>query len=386
MTAIAPNPTCRPSAGAHAVKRHVYAWPILALGLAVLGCVPVTPSESTEPPPSPSPPVASATPSESTGSAGPTDFAPFETRTLNPQFMVDGAGLNIDSIAFWEAPDPADTLMFVTAKDNQLVEVWRYPFAGNELQPLTHPTFASNSKVNGVAVDQATDRLYVAISRPRSTVSVFALPSLTHVAQYIDGSLSLGSEPNLALLNHSDGTRLYVSADERVFILDAATGSDIGQFEPVKGLETLVGDDREQVLYVPDENDRTGVYAYAPDGAAHLRQGTNVFGSTDFESDAEGILLYTCPSSGTGDDGRGLIVVADQRSDQTDFEVYDRQTWQHLGVIRLTDVKNTDGVASTQRPLPAYPMGLFVAVDNDKRVAGIGWDRILSATGLSCDA
>ena len=51
--------------------------------------------------------------------------------------------------------------MFVTAKGNHLVEVWKFPFTGNEQAPLRHSTFDAG-QVNGIVVDQATDRLFVA--------------------------------------------------------------------------------------------------------------------------------------------------------------------------------------------------------------------------------
>ncbi len=138
------------------------------------------------------------------------------------------------------------------------------------------------------------------------------------------------------------------------------------------------------MIYIPDENDRSGIYAYNPDGSPHERNGSHNFGDGVFQSDAEGIILYTCPADGNGDDGRGLIVVADQGDEQTDYEFFDRQTWDHLGTLWLEGVSNTDGIASTQRPLLDYPLGLFAAVDDDTSTVGLGWDKILQATGLSC--
>ena len=317
-------------------------------------------------------------------SPGQASFAPFGTRTLAPNWDLDGAGTNVDSIAFWEAPNPADSLMLVTAKGNQLVEVWRYPFGGSELPPLTHPSFASDSQVNGIVVDQQNDRLYVAVGSPKSIVVVFSLPSLTYVDEYIRGSVDLSSEPNLALLPSSSGGTLYVTASTRVHLHNAATGGPMGTFAPAKGLETIAADAYYQALYIPDENGATGVYAYTPDGNPDVRTGDSVFGGTAFGSDAEGIVIYTCPATGGSDDGRGLIVVSDQLPDLTEFEVFDRQTRAHLGNLRLAGVSNTDGVGSTQRPLPGYPLGVFAAVNDDRSVAGIGWDSVLTATGISC--
>ncbi|MDQ3493366.1 MAG: phytase [Chloroflexota bacterium] len=311
-------------------------------------------------------------------------LTPFGTAEVEPAFLADGPGVNVDSLAFYEADVPEETLLFVTAKDNQLVEVWQYPFTASELPPIRHPTFEAGSEVNGVAVDQQAARLYVSVSRPRSTVAVFDLPSLSHARDFVDGTYSLGSESNLTLLHHPDGMRLYVTADDFIYILEAQDGAQIGRFEPDTSVETIAGDDHAQILYVPDENTRTGVYAYAPDGSPIVRGDDNTFGASHFDSDAEGVAIYRCLGVGSADTGQGLIVVADQRDEQTDFEIFDRVTWDHLGSLRMEGVSNTDGIASTQRPLPDYPLGLFAAIDDDRRVAAVGWDVILSVTGLAC--
>lgn len=311
--------------------------------------------------------------------------APPGTLVLTPDFELDGAGTNVDSLAFYEDPDPARTLLFVTAKDNQRVEVWRQPFAGHEQAALEHPSFGTGTQVNGIAVDQELRRLYVAVSAPASTVAVFSLPDLVFQGELGKGALDLGSEPNLALLRRPDGARwLYVSADRVVDVRDARSGAPIGRWSPAGGLETMVADDRDQVIYVPDENGGSGVHAYEPLGAPQLREGANRLGEGVFDEDAEGIVLYRCPADGSGDDGGGFLVVADQRGEQTEFELFDRRSWQHLGAFRLAGVANTDGIASTQRALPGWPQGVFAAIDDDTSTAVIGWDRILAATGLAC--
>jgi DNA-binding beta-propeller fold protein YncE len=244
-------------------------------------------------------------------------FPPFGPVTMIVDSNVAGTGVNVDTIAFWDAPDPMQSLMFVSSKDLSLVEVWKYPYtsAGDELTPLRHNCLhaASTSGSNGVVVDQDADLLYVASSNSPD-VCVFSLPSLALV-QTITSGVTFGSEPNLALLTPPGGARrLYVSNDTTVYVHDATGGQKLSQFTPTRGLETMWGDNHDQVLYIPDENGRTGVYAYEPDGTAYTRNGTSRFGgSTIFDSDAEGILEYTCPVIGTTpDDGTGLIVVSDQ--------------------------------------------------------------------------
>lgn len=322
-------------------------------------------------------------------------FEFFGAVTVQPDFEVDGQGQNVDSIAFWEAPDPAATLMFVTAKANQLVEVWRYPFTGQE-QPAISGVFGSG-QVNGIVIDQESELLYVAQSEGSSTVYAFAISGAEPYWEFKDtfSGPDLGSEPNLGLLKHANGgTRLYVSDSKRgVYVWDVGPISGRGapalvaefSASDLESIETILADDYYQVIYIPDENGRSGVYAYQPDGTPLLRNDTNRFGSEQvFQSDEEGILLYRCLSNSGGDTGRGLIVVADQKDDLTDFEFFDRQTWEHLGSLRLEGVSNTDGIASTQQVWPDYPLGIFAAVNDDDTTIGVGWDKILTVTGLSC--
>ena len=306
----------------------------------------------------------------------PCQLPEFGRITVDPDLEVNGSGQNVDTIEFWKAPDSTQTLMFVSAKGNQLVEVWKYPFEGNELPPLTHSTF-DNSQVNGLAVDNVENKLYVSIGQPSSTVSVFSLPDLTFITNFSKAGQNYQDEPNMALLPLSNGERnLYVSADILVDVHNASNGNFLFEFFPEKGLETMAADSFYQRLYIPDENDRTGVYVYNPDGTPYTDNGSNQFGQSVFDADAEGIIVYNCPVNNPVDNGEGFIVVSDQRLDKTDFEFFDRQTWQHLGTLNLTGVSNTDGIASFPYPLPDYPLGVFAALNNDHAVAVVGWDKI----------
>ena len=210
--------------------------------------------------------------------------------TVDPDVELNGVGQNIDSIEFWKAPDSTQTLMFVTAKDNHLVEVWKYPFIGNEQTQLTNSTF-SNSQVNGIAIDQDTDLLFISIGSPSSTISVFSLPDLTFVKNFNRNGADYKSEPNLTILKLSNGSKnIYVSMDYTVDIHNEETGEFISTFTPEKGLETLAADYYYQRIYIPDENNRTGVYVYNPDGGPYTDNGSNNFGNDVFDADAEGIV------------------------------------------------------------------------------------------------
>jgi len=311
------------------------------------------------------------------------DIKPF-TVTINSFFELDGKGINIDSIAFWEAPNPSDTLMFVTAKGNKKVEVWKYPFQNNELDSLTF-----NNTPNGVVVDQKNDELLIG-EYDESEVSVYSLPSLKLRRKFGKGILG-EAETNLDILFHTTReVRVYVSDSHTVYAFRSENGKRLYLIvPPVTSIETVLADDYYQVVYIPEENGgkgkSPGIHAYHPNGTPYKKNGTNVFGHNGiFRADEEGILLYTCPTNGLTDQGSGFIVVADQSTPLSEFEFFDRKSWKHLGTVKIKGVKNTDGIASTQKALPEYPKGIFSAVDNDASVAIVGWDVILDATGLHC--
>jgi|GEM_PF-107868 len=350
------------------------------------GPAPATPTASSIPGATP---TASPTPTATSSTAGPipSDFAPFGVVRLEPELRLDGSGSVVDSLAFWEAPAAEDTLLLVTAKGNRRVEVWRWPFEGAERPALQDPGFSDGSVVNGIVVDQDLDRVYVSVSRPSSTIAAFALPRLASLGALVAGRVDLRTEPNLALLTLSDGAkRLYASADDRVYAFDPADGAALGSFQTGHAVETLLADDVEHILYIPDETRHGGVFAYRPDGGPFERGGVAHFGGGGiFEADAEGIALYACRGPDGRDDGRGLVIVSDQKIDASDFEFFDRRSWAHLGRLVLNGVRLTDGIASTRQPLPGHPDGLFAAVNDDTEVALVGWDRIVAATGLRCE-
>jgi hypothetical protein len=308
----------------------------------------------------------------------------FGTIEVSPDVELIGAGQNIDTIEFWKAPDITNSLMFVSSKNLSVVEVWKYPFGTDDEQtPLTHTTLEpDNAEVNGLQVDQETDLLYVSVGSPNSHVSVFTLPDLEFVTNFNSNDASYSTEPNLTLLNLTNGDKhLYVSANTIVYIHNVSDaesenfGEYLGSFGTPHDLETMNADDYYQNLIIPDENTREGVYAYNPDGTDYPLPDQNNFGASTIQGDGEGIFLYNC-SSGPTDQGIGFYVVSDQLSPNSEFEFYDRETWEYYGNLKVTGVSNTDGIASFPYSTPAYPMGVFAAINNDATTVIVDWETI----------
>lgn len=316
-------------------------------------------------------------------------FQPFGKTTVSADMMLRGRGTNIDSPEFFESDRPEETRLYVSAKGNDLIEVWRFPFEGQEQEPLHVPALP-----NGLAIDQELDLLFVGNSETREA-EAFSLPQLESVKKIGSDKLESG-ETNVDVLKTPDGRHtLFVTETRRVKGFDLESGRETISFAPnVESVEEVLADDFHQLLYIPEENGVAsrvhsggGIVAYRPNGVKHLKNGSNVIGRGVFDGDGEGITLYACRTQDGADTGRGFIVAADQAPIANNgFEIFDRSSWRHLGTLTIEGVFGTDGIASTERPLPGYPDGLFAASHNDEAVALVSWQKIFEATRLSCDA
>jgi len=98
-----------------------------------------------------------------------------------------------------------------------------------------------------------------------------------------------------------------------------------------------------------------------------------------FPNQAEGIVLYACG------DSAGYWVATDQGKVVNTYHLFDRMTLAHVGAFGSPTIKNTDGIALTQRALPGFPAGALFAVHDDGGVAAISWEAIAKATGVRSD-
>jgi hypothetical protein len=51
--------------------------------------------------------------------------------------------------------------------------------------------------------------------------------------------------------------------------------------------------------------------------------------------------------------------------------------------MKIEGVSNTDGIGSFQNPLPDYPLGIFVAINDDSTTVGVSWETIFKAAGIN---
>lgn len=314
-------------------------------------------------------------------------FESFGTVRITPDLFLDGEGTNIDSPEFFESKNPQDTLLLVSGKGNDTIEIWKFPFENNQLTAIDR-----KSLPNGLDVDQDKKLLLVGDAE-KKVVEIRSLPDFSVLSTVGQDVLESG-ETNLDTLTFPDGSKhMYVSENRKISVFNLKTGAFIFSFSPnVKSIEEVLADSYHQIIYVPEEkgfksetHPGGAIMAYHPDGKEYLKNGSNVFGQGLFTGDEEGIALYTCRGSDGKDDGRGFILVANQASAVLNsLELFDRVTWEHLGSLILEGVSGTDGIAVTERPLPNYPQGILAVSNADKNVALISWEKIASITNMKC--
>ncbi|MBI4585712.1 MAG: hypothetical protein HY717_17000 [Planctomycetes bacterium] len=321
------------------------------------------------------------------------------------------SGANIDSVAVWAAPHLPDSLLFVTEKDLDRVEVrWAEngqlyppkPFLGGPLDSSQPGEF---DRPNGVWViyhvphAQGFSDILLVTDQRNLRVQVFRLPQLDHFGELGTGEIGKG----YGIAWYQDGRdffiyisddippadhpgklkkyRLKPAGDKLGAELVLAFGSESGPppLPALPNVESILADPVYNRLHVCGDEGGKFNRIFQLDGAY-----TGIaYGDPQFEFDQEGINLYD-----TGD-GEGYLLVSDQHTDGTpnQFELFDRKTLQPLGNFQSPSggaivTRNTDGAYLEQRPLAGFPNGAFFAVHDDQSVHAYDWTDVASAVKL----
>jgi len=295
----------------------------------------------------------------------------------------DGNG-TMDSVAIWVAPDPSQSLLFMTDKSRDYLEV--HNAATNTYLGRIGGPGSGNGQLNypngvgvayGVNTGAGLKDVVFAVERDNHRVSAFMLPEQTFLGSF--GSAQLGEPYGIAF--HWQGGQLQAwvtdnaGSQDRAYVFDIVptvtgiTGNLNFSFVTAGTLESIVIDPVSQRALLCDEA-AGNVMVYDLQGNFIQR-----FGAGLFVDDPEGIVIYD-----TGG-GAGYLIVADQNASPTQFEVFDRQTYQYIGNF-TGPTTGTDGIALTQRPLPNLPSGSFYAIDSDRTTHAYSWAAIANAMGL----
>ena len=293
----------------------------------------------------------------------------------------------MDTPAVWVAPDASQSLLFVTDKTWNHVEIHN-PTTNSYMGRLgsTGTGPGQLDRPNAVAVGygvplstRSRDVLFV-VERDNHRVTMFMLPYGFYLGSL--GAAELREPMGIAL--HWEGPQLQAwitdigPNPQRVVVFDvvaAPTGLSGTQVRsiPMPGsavLESIVVDPVTRRALVCDESARD-VMIYDLQGSLLGR-----FGAGHFSGDTEGLVIFEAGN------GNGYVIVTDQEaSPVVEWEVFDRQDYRHL--VQFTGVTTgTDGIALLQQPLPNFPHGSFYAVHADDTVHAYDWAEIAAATGL----
>lgn len=310
---------------------------------------------------------------------------------------------NVDSPAVWHGPDGQHWLL-ATAKEGHSINVYdatNGDFIRKFGQEGEGPgTF---KRPNGIWV---IDDLLLVVERDNARVQVLRLPDFSVVGMMTHEDLRYPYGLSVHQGEAEQQYEVFVTdnfnpalegyppeeeLDERIhhYRFSYQSGSDdfsyetVALFGDISGagvlhkVESLHADTRYDRLLIADEAfSQRNVKIYDLAGnftGEHLPD-------TYFSSEPEGIALYAC------EDGSGYWIAADQhKTDENKYEVFDRESLEHLGGFKAAITRNTDGIWLTQRSFGDFERGAFYPVHDDGSITAISWGAIADALGLERD-
>lgn len=299
---------------------------------------------------------------------------------------ADGSG-ELDSVALWVGPNPDASLLFITDKTKDRLEVHN-PVTNTPLGVLGGSGSAPGKfdRPNAALVTPGVpslaagpqDLLFV-VERDNSRVSMFLLPFLFYLGSFGQGTL----DAPMGIAQHRDNGQLQLwitdvgPSPQRVFVYDIVAvpngfQANLGfSFAPESGatLESIHVDSVAQRVLVCDEG-RADVMVFDLQGQ-FLRR----FGAGRFVDDPEGIALFDLG------DGHGYWIISDQNAVPVEFEVFDRKSFSWITSFS-GPTEGTDGIVLTQSALSNLPGGSFYAVHLDRSVHAYHWADIAALTRL----
>jgi 3-phytase len=296
----------------------------------------------------------------------------------------------LDTPAVWVAPDPAASMLLVTDKTEDFIEIHnansntylgRLGGSGSGPGQLSRPNAVTVAY--GVPTTAGPRDVAFVVERDNHRVSAFYLPYGFHLGAI--GTADLQEPMGIAL--HWDGPTLQLwvtdigTSPQRIVVFDvmpSPTGlAGVVRFSfnapPSSVLESIAVDGANHRVIVADEGS-FDVMIFDLQGNFLHRIGTGRF--TD---DPEGIAIYD-----TGN-GTGYVMITDQVQSPTTWEVFHRQSL-HFLLSWNGPTQGTDGIALVQQPLPNFPQGSFFAVHQDRAVHAYDWRDIGAATGMCVEA
>ncbi len=304
---------------------------------------------------------------------------------------------NVDSPAIWHGPGGQNWILVTAKEDNTIIvydaltgdEIKRFGGFGTGIGELSRP--------NGIAV---IDNIALVAERDNHRIQLFDLPECMYAGHF--GDEILIRPYGITVDKIGGGYSVYITdnyetdegeippieqLDSRVHHFrvtynpdGSAEAEHIKAFGDTSGervlikVESLLIDTSYDRLLVADEHeDERNIKIYSLDG----KFSGHVIDNRYFNYEPEGIALFGCES-----DRSGYYIITDQDRTSNTFQIFDRETMNHIGSFSGDITRNTDGVALTQNPLGGFLYGAFYAIHDDVALSAFSWDEIAEALSL----
>lgn len=302
---------------------------------------------------------------------------------------------NVDSPAIWHGGQNQHWLL-TTAKSTNTILI-NDAVSGDLIAELgaSETNAVDLQRPNGIAV--INDYMLV-VERDNHRVRIFELPSLESVGQF--GSGELVWPYGIAFYPVADDTfMIYITDDyplsdedknfannytNRVkrFALTFKEGEFRALFKGAfgdttkKGLlevvESIAVDPENNHLVIADEQ-KQNLKIYDTEGNFTGK----TFADGQFTGEPEGIVLIR---NGAAD---GYWICTDQHDVTNRFMVFGRKDFRYVGAFECPAIKNTDGIAVTQKAFGPFSKGTFYAVHDDGSIGAIDMQSIIKVLDLN---
>ncbi len=298
--------------------------------------------------------------------------------------------LNVDSVAVWHG-NQGQHWLIATAKSTHSLPVYDAS-TGELIKIIGEPGFEGGQfqRPNGIAIED--DILFI-VERDNKRLQILDLPDgkplgyINDVMQRPYGLAVVKVEPNKKYMvyitdNHGPVDVFHPKkihqyevniADGKADMQLVRTfGDDEGPGALWK-LESIAVDPAHNRLFIADEHEQQkNVKIYTLDG----KFSGKTIGDGLIEYEPEGIALYeTSPE-------QGYVIVTDQDREGNQFYIFDRSSLMPIKPFKGKIVRNTDGIAITNRAFGPFTSGAFYAVHDDGNICAYDWRLLATLCGL----
>jgi 3-phytase len=315
---------------------------------------------------------------------------------VSEQFITKrDAALNVDSVAVWHGPKGQHWLI-ATAKSANVLPVYDAA-TGAWIKNIGQPGTEAGQllRPNGIAV---SGNILFVIERDNARMQLFSLPEGTPlgmtegilkrpyglaVTQTAPGDYTVYITDNYSSGNYVSGrgvpspkkVHIYrvFGPNDLIFIDHRSTFGDEEGPGVLYKVESIAADPLYNRLFIADEHRiAKNIKIYTLDG-----QFTgHILGAGLFMYEPEGIACY-CTSAKAG-----YIIATDQDRRDNRFYLFDRETLKYIKTFRGHVVRNTDGIAVTERSFGPFARGAFYAVHDDGNICAYDWREISKLCAL----